>query len=111
MLIELNELCTEAFKIAKEKGFWNSNHFSENLIIQKAFRSQKLALIHSEVSETLIADRKIEKQFNTVEKELADIIIRVFDFCGAYNIDIEKEIFEKMEFNRHRPNMNGNNFF
>ena len=69
-----------------------------------------IALIHSELSETLEEYRN-KKGFNEIyydsnsEKplgitiELADVVIRVFDVCGKYKIDLEKAIRIKMEYN------------
>ena len=38
-----------------------------------------------------------------IPSELADVVIRVLDFCGGKNIDLEKIILEKMEYNESRP--------
>lgn len=40
--------------------------------------------------------------------ELADTIIRMFDICGFYKIDIEAAILEKMAYNDKRPYRHGN---
>ncbi len=42
-----------------------------------------------------------------VPSELADIIIRVLDFCGEHDIDIERIVIEKMAYNRSRPFKHG----
>lgn len=42
-----------------------------------------------------------------VASELADVIIRVLDACGAWGIDIEKTIQEKVEYNATRPHKHG----
>ena len=77
-----------------------------------------IALIHSELSETLEEYRN-KKGFNEIyydsnsEKplgipiELADVVIRVFDVCGKYKIDLEKAIRIKMEYNSKRPFKHG----
>lgn len=39
--------------------------------------------------------------------ELADCIIRILDYCGHENIDIEKIINVKHEFNKTRPYKHG----
>ena len=68
---------------------------------------EMLALVHSEVSEALeghrkdIMDDKLPHR-KMVEVEMADIIIRVLDICGAYNFDVAGAFAEKMEFNRTR---------
>lgn len=42
-----------------------------------------------------------------IPSEMADIVIRVFDYCGYAGIDLEKAIAEKMEYNRTRPFKHG----
>jgi len=39
--------------------------------------------------------------------ELADVIIRIFDYCGHAEIDIKSAIIEKMEYNKDRPYKHG----
>lgn len=91
----INDLCKQAFETAQSKGWHDVDRET----------SVWLALIHSEVSEALEADRKGDDD-NFVE-ELADVCIRVFDLCGLMNIDLEKAILDKMEFNKSRQHMHG----
>lgn len=42
-----------------------------------------------------------------VPSELADVLIRVFHFCGKHGIDIDKAVREKMAFNASRPMRHG----
>ena len=42
-----------------------------------------------------------------IPSELADVVIRVFDACGRYGIDLEKVITEKMAYNATRPQRHG----
>jgi NTP pyrophosphatase (non-canonical NTP hydrolase) len=93
--MEINQLCKEAYEIAKSKG-WHDEPRETGTV---------LALIHSEVSEALEADRKGDEE-NFVE-ELADVCIRVFDLCGSKGIDLEKAILKKMETNRGRSYKHG----
>jgi len=64
---------------------------------------EKIALIHSEVSEAYEAYRNnnIEDKHGFKE-ELGDIIHRVFHLCGIFDIDIEKQILKKIEINKNR---------
>ena len=49
-------------------------------------------------------ERHIKDSF---EDEIADAFLRLMDLCGAYNIDIEKAIRYKQEYNRLRPTKHG----
>ena len=124
--MELNELARQIHQNAKNKGFWN----------EKREMGTLLMLCVSELTEAMEADRRgkyanlesYEKESNYVSKygfekkpseifernikdsfedELADTIIRILDLCGAMNIDIEKHIELKMEYNESRSKMHG----
>jgi NTP pyrophosphatase (non-canonical NTP hydrolase) len=94
----VNNLCEEAYTNAKAKG-WHDSPREMGTII---------ALIHSELSEALEADRKGDSE-NFVE-ELADVCIRIFDLCGSLNLDLESAIVEKMEYNKTRPYKHGKRY-
>lgn len=68
----------------------------------------KIALIHSEVSEALEGLRKdkMDEHIPTrksVEVELADALVRIFDLAGALGLDLGGAIVEKMRYNAMRP--------
>lgn len=44
---------------------------------------------------------------DTFEDEIADTFLRLMDLCGALNIDIEKHIRLKAEYNLSRPPKHG----
>lgn len=91
----INDYVDEAYEIACSKG-WHDNTVEI---------STSLALIHSEVSEALEADRGGNTE--NFKEELADICIRVFDLCGSLDIDLEAAIRKKMEANKLRPYKHG----
>lgn len=91
----IKELCEEAFDTASSKGWYEDSRETGTI----------LALIHSEVSEALEADRKGDEE-NFVE-ELADVCIRVFSLCGSRKIDLEGAILKKMEKNKERTYRHG----
>ncbi len=65
--------------------------------------AEKIALIHSEVSEAFEAYRhKNMDGKDGFKEELGDAVQRIVHLCGIFDIDIEKEILEKIEHNRDR---------
>jgi len=70
-------------------------------------KGELIALMHSELSEALEAVRKdsMDSHLPTrkgVEVEMADTIIRIFDFCSAFNLDLGGAIVEKLRYNLDR---------
>ena len=63
--------------------------------------------IYAPVFTTMIFEQYVK---NSVEDELADVFIRLGDLCGYLNIDIEKHIKAKMEYNKGRPRKHGKKF-
>ena len=110
--MSLNELVKEAYCILKEHGFHEEDSARDIPI--------KLALIHSETSEalehyrngnnghlltTIWADAKGKPDGFAIE--LADIIIRVADLAGMFDIDLDEAVQQKMDFNKNRPHKHG----
>jgi NTP pyrophosphatase (non-canonical NTP hydrolase) len=94
----LNDYCELAFSNAVEKGFHDE------------YRSfgESIALIHSELSEALEADR-VGNEENRKE-ELADVFIRLADLCGSLDVDLDQEVEKKMEKNKNRPRLHGKRY-
>lgn len=74
----------------------------------KAMVAEKLALVHSEVSEALEGHRKglMDDKLPhrpMCEVELADAVIRIADLAGALGYDLGGAIAEKLAFNAQRP--------
>ena len=94
-------------RTAKSKGFWDDCDGGHR------FFASLIALVHSELSEALEADRKnlesdhIEGLDGRAE-ELADAIIRILDISAGYGLNVPQAIYKKMEYNNGRPHMHGN---
>lgn len=89
-----------------EAGWWHDKDGTPLKENPYAF-SNKIALIHSELSECLEGDRKglMDDKLPhrpAREVELADAAIRLFDLAGAYGMDLGGALVEKMEYNRKR---------
>lgn len=68
---------------------------------------ERFALIHSEVSEAFEGVRKNSMDSHlphrkAVEVELADALIRIFDYAGDNGLDLGGALIEKLEYNRSR---------
>jgi NTP pyrophosphatase (non-canonical NTP hydrolase) len=95
----INDFIKECHAIAKKKGWWEDERNQGELI----------ALMHSELSEALEAMRNRRKS-DDVAEELADCCIRIFDYCGAHNIDLERALLKKIKYNKTRPYRHGKKF-
>lgn len=120
--MHIRDLCKEAHRIAVLKGFWatekgiSSNTQLDKEIVRNSCKIERrndgelIALMHSELSEALEALRNSDSSKNNVGEELADCCIRIFDYCEARDIDLEKEIIKKMDKNKIRPYKHGKKF-
>lgn len=103
----INEVAKQIHENAVDHGWWDE---------ERGF-PEVLVLIHSEVSEALEEYRngRLPTEVYTgnngkpegIPIELADVIIRIFDYCGYAGIDIDAAITQKHEFNKTRPYRHG----
>ena len=104
----LDVLSALLHETAIEKGFWNN---PKNFDVF----GNKLALVHSEVTEVLEAIRK-NKGSEEIVEEMVDILIRTLDLYAAMRNggfiahSLDEVLFNKMEKNKVRPKLHGNLF-
>ena len=104
----LDALSAILHETAKEKGFWDGEYSHDKI-------GNKLALVHSEVTEVLEAIRKSHGSEKVVE-EMADVIIRLLDIYAAMRNEetvlhsLDEILQKKMDINKERPKLHGNLF-
>lgn len=108
--LDIVEFVKESGEIAKKQGFWD----------REIPIPESCALIHSEVSEILEEARKgkgvnetyyrEDGKIEGIPSELADVIIRCFEFAAYHNIDLETIMKEKQAYNSKREHMHGKLF-
>lgn len=111
--ITINDWVRHCFEIAESKGFHAVKEYEGVERVRSA--PESMMLIVSEVSEMLEAYRvngikgyvEADGKPEGVGAELADVVIRCFDFAGIYNIDLETLMRHKSAYNTTRSHMHG----
>lgn len=111
--MDIETLMKRVHQTAREHGWWDNPGKDTNI-------PEKLALIHSEISEALEEYRGSKPVFyhspedlslhpkpEGLAVELADAIIRILDLCAALDLPIVEALERKCEYNETRPYRHG----
>lgn len=104
VLARLQEQCYQA---SADRGFWDQGRYRN--------KGEMIALMHSELSEMLEAVRKPGQDthcpnYSAEAVELADLLIRAFDYAGGWGLPLAAALLAKFEFNASRPYKHGKVF-
>jgi NTP pyrophosphatase (non-canonical NTP hydrolase) len=112
----INHLCGVVNDWAHKKG-WNESEegWTPRQVIMH--KGEMLALMHSELSECLEFLRQKQQpamddhvpSITGESAELADVLIRIFHYCGKYGINLGAALRLKHDYNTRRPFRHGKN--
>jgi hypothetical protein len=131
-MMTLNQLCSKALKTANEHGFAENSVGEEICLmhseLSEALEEYRAARTPSEIyyEKKIVLGNGAEGIAVTMARsypnsngqeilnkpcgipaEMADVLIRIFHFCGKYGIDLDKIVQEKMDYNDTRPYKHG----
>lgn len=100
----LNDLARDIHENAVMHGWW----------VERRKFPEIVALCHCELSEAMEAYRNAEPlayvkdgKPEGIAVEMIDCMIRILDWCASENIDIDKLLMAKHEYNKGRPYKHG----
>lgn len=126
--MDLNRMCSRCHSLAKEKGFYDDrspklpellmllvSEAGEALEADRKGKQAKLTMFEDILDRGIVSQEAYQKYFeeyikDSVEDEIADIAIRLFDMCGYLGINLEEHVEYKLEYNSYRPDKHGKEY-
>lgn len=114
----INETAKLLYADNAKRGFWDWPSPEAKLdVVEYSLmkKAEKIALMHSELSEALEGIRKPAAsdkipEFTCEEEEMADLYIRLMDYAGGFNLRLGDAIVAKLAYNATRPYKHGKKF-
>lgn len=106
-MVGINEVAKEIHENAVAHGWWDEERgFPEVLMLCVSELAEALEEYRNgrSFTETYVGEGGKPEGIPT---ELADVMIRLLDFCGYAGIDIDMAIHDKHEYNKTRPYRHG----
>ena len=111
--MNIKTLCKRSNDLAIQKGFWLVN--PDGSLVSRN-DGEMLMLMVSELGECLEGLRHGNPpsehipEFTAIEEEFSDLLIRVCDMCGAFDLRLEEALEAKLLFNKGRERLHGKQF-
>ena len=119
--MDLDILINRCHQASKAKGFWDDFKYVMEVLkgdspaqynYEVITKLAKLQLVNSELGEATEGIRSAEMDghcphFTSEEIEVADAVIRICDYAGAFDLRLVEAIAAKLEYNQTRGYKHG----
>lgn len=110
MILTIKELIRQSYNTALEKGWWEDRerNFGEQLMLMvtelaEVMEEYRRNGLTTNLDMLYLEDGKPEG----IAAEFADVLIRIADTCGRYDIPLEEALNLKLKYNKTRPYRHG----
>jgi NTP pyrophosphatase (non-canonical NTP hydrolase) len=106
----IDVLVEQSHRTAVDKGWWESDRsFGEQIALMHSELSEALEewRNHRGLSEVYTLSTPAGNKPEGIAAEFADVLIRLFDTCGRYEIPLADALLAKMQYNDNREYRHG----